>query len=227
LMYHIETDEQGKKTEKEVIQTAQGSIDRLVSLAGHPLSPQMEVQETNRIRNLISNSAEQRRTEQTRRKDAEQCTAFFKMIPEAFIFSYAGDERNLIKLSYKPNPAFQPWSREARVLHELEGEMWIDATQRRLVRLRGQLMADVKFAGGLLGYLQKGGHFEVEQQEISPGRWELTLLDVDMQGKALLLKSISVQQKERRTNYRTVPTTLSLAEAAEMLTKQVVLAANH
>jgi hypothetical protein len=50
---------------------------------------------------------------------------------------------------------------------------------------------------------------------------------VDMQGKALLLKSISVQQKERRTNYRTVPSTLSLAEAAEMLTKQVVLAANH
>jgi hypothetical protein len=113
------------------------------------------------------------------------------------------------------------------VLHELEGEIWVDATQRRLVRMRGLLIADVKFAAGLLGYLQKGGHFEVMQQEISPGRWELTSLDVEMQGKALLLKTISVRQKEHRTNYRTVPSTLSLAEAAEMLTKQVVVAANH
>lgn len=47
----------------------------------------------------------------------------------------------------------------------LAGEIWIYATQGRLVRMRGQLMADVKFAGGLLGYLQNGGHFDVEQQQ--------------------------------------------------------------
>jgi hypothetical protein len=41
------------------------------------------------------------------------------------------------------------------VFHELTGEMWIDPARRRLVRMRGQLRANVKFAGGLLGYLQK------------------------------------------------------------------------
>jgi len=92
--------------------------------------------------------------------------------------------------------------------------------------MRGQLRANVKFAGGLLGYLQKGGHFDVEQQELSPGRWELTSL-VQIQGKALLFKTIAIQQKERRTNFRTVPARLGLADAAEMLTKQVILAANH
>lgn len=93
----------------------------------------MEVQEANRIRNLINDPAEQGRREQTRKEDAEQCTAFFKIIPEAFIFNYAGTERNLIELGYQPNPAFQPSSREARVLHELKGEMWVDATERSLV----------------------------------------------------------------------------------------------
>lgn len=124
------------------------------------------------------------------------------------------------------DPDFRPPTREARAFHELTGEMWIDARQRRLVGMRGQLMADVKFAGGLLGYLLKGGHFDVEQQELSPERWELTSLYVDMQGKALLFKTIAVQQKERRTNFRTVPAGLPLAHAAEMLTKQVILAAN-
>ena len=226
-MYRVERKEPGKTTEREVIETDHGSIERLVSIDGHPLSANQELEETNRIQSLVKNVAEQRRMEQTRKKDAQQCEELFKLIPEAFIFTYAGAERNLVKLNYQPNPGFQPPTREARVFHELTGEMWIDATQRRLVRLRGQLRADVKFAGGLLGYLQKGGHFDVEQQELSSGRWELTSLDVDMQGKALLFKTIAIQQKERRTNFRTVPASLSLADAAEMLTKQVILAANH
>ena len=226
-MYRVERKEAGKTTEREVIESDHGSIERLVSIDGHPLSANQELEETTRIQSLIKNVSEQRRVEQTRKKEAQQCEELFKLIPEAFIFTYAGAERNLVKLNYQPNPAFQPPTREARVFHELTGEMWIDATQRRLVRLRGQLRADVKFAGGLLGYLQKGGHFDVEQQELSSGRWELTSLDVDMQGKALLFKTIAIQQKERRTNFRTVPASLSLADAAEMLTKQVILAANH
>ena len=225
-MYRVEREEQGKATAKEVIQTDHGSIERLVLVDGHPLSANQELEETNRIQNFVKNVSDQRRMEQTRKKEAQQCEELFKLIPEAFIFTYEGTERNLVKLNYRPNPNFQPPTREARVFHELTGEMWIDATQRRLVRIRGQLMADVKFAGGLLGYLQKGGHFDVEQQELSPGRWELTSLDVDMQGKALLFKTIAVQQKERRTNFRTVPAGLTLAHAAEMLTKQVILAAN-
>ena len=226
-MYRVERKEPGKTTEREVIESDHGSIERLVSVDGHPLSANQELEETTRIQSLIKNVSEQRRVEQTRKKEAQQCEELFKLIPEAFIFTYAGAERNLVKLNYQPNPGFQPPTREARVFHELTGEMWIDATQRRLVRLRGQLRADVKFAGGLLGYLQKGGHFDVEQQELSSGRWELTSLDVDMQGKALLFKTIAIQQKERRTNFRTVPASLSLADAAEMLTKQVILAANH
>jgi hypothetical protein len=226
-MYRVERKEPGKTTGKEVIQTDHGSIERLVSVDGRPLGGNQELEETNRIQSLVKNVTEQRRMEQTRKKEAQQCEELFKLIPEAFIFTYAGTERKLVKLNYQPNPDFQPPTREARVFHELTGEMWIDATQRRLVRMRGQLRADVKFAGGLLGYLQKGGHFDVEQQELSPTRWELTSLDVEMQGKALLFKTIAIQQKERRTNFRTVPAGLSLADAAEMLTKQVILAANH
>lgn len=226
-MYHAERKEQGKTTEQEVIQTVQGSIERLVSVDAHRLSANQEVEETNRIQSLVRNVAEQRRIEQTRKKEAQQCEELFKLIPEAFIFSYAGTERSLVKLNYQPNPDFQAPTREARVFHELTGEMWIDATQHRLVRMRGQLMGNVKFAGGLLGYLQKGGHFDVEQQELSPSQWELTSLDVDMQGKAFVFKAIAIHQKELRTNFRTVPGTLRLADAAEMLTKHVILAANQ
>jgi len=72
-MYHVTREEQGKKTERDVIQTAQGSLDRLTSIDGHSLSASQEAQEANRIQNFVSNSAEQRRAEESTKKDAEQC----------------------------------------------------------------------------------------------------------------------------------------------------------
>lgn len=46
---------------------------------------------------------------------AEQCKELFKMMPEAFLFTYAGSDKSATKLNYGPNPNLQPPSREARV----------------------------------------------------------------------------------------------------------------
>lgn len=226
-MYRVDREEQGRQKAKEVVQTGLGSLDRLVAIDGHPLNAKEQHDERTRIENLVRNPAEQQRLEQTKRKDAEQCKAFFKMIPDALTFSYAGQDGDLIKLTYRPNPSFQPPSREARVFHEMEGEMWVHKTQQRLVRIQGQLVADVKFAGGLLGHLEKGGRFNVEQRELLPGEWDLTFMEVNMKGKALFFKTIAVEEKEVRSDFRTVPDGLNLAEAADMLTKEVVVAANR
>lgn len=226
-MYRVEREQQGKKKAKEVVQTGQGSIDRLVAVDGHPLTAKEQQDEKERIGNLVRNPAEQQKLEQTRKKDAEQCKAFFKMLPDALTFIYAGRDGDLIKLSYGPNPGFQPPSREARVFHAMEGEMWVQETQRRLVRIQGQLVADVKFAGGLLGHLEKGGHFNVEQRELSPGQWDLIFMEVDMKGKALFFQTIDVNEKEYRSDFRTVPDGLTLAEAADILSQEVTVVANR
>jgi len=226
-MYRVEREQQGKKKAKEVVQTGQGSLHRLVAVDGQPLSAKEQQEEKERIGNLVRNPAEQQKLEQTRKKDAEQCKAFFKMLPDALTFIFASRDGDVIKLNYRPNPSFQPPSREARVFHEMEGELWVHETQRRLVRIRGQLVADVNFAGGLLGHLEKGGHFNVEQRELSPGQWDLTFMEVDMKGKALFFKTIDVNEKEYRSDFRTVPDGLTLAEAAEILSNEVTVAANR
>jgi hypothetical protein len=85
----------------------------------------------------------------------------------------------------------------------------------------------VKFAGGLLGHLEKGGQFNVEQSQLSPNQWELTVMEVDVKGKALFFKTIAVQEKEYRSDFRRVRDGLTLAEAADLLTKQVMVAAKR
>jgi hypothetical protein len=220
-MYRADREEQGKKKTNEVVQTGHGSLDRLVEVDGHALSAKEQEDERQRIENLVRHPAEQQKLEQTQRKDPEHWQTFFKMIPDALSFSYAGRDGTLIKLSYKPNPSFHPPSREASVFRAMEGEMWVDESQRRLVSIGGHLIADVKFAGGLLGYVDKGSNFDVEQCELAPGQWEVTFLEVNMQGKALFFKNIAVQEKEFRSDFRPVPAGLTVADAEEMLKEQV------
>ncbi len=214
----------GKQETREVVQTRSGSLDRLVALGGKPLSDSQQRQESDRIVRLSHNLEEQHKFEQARRKDVDQCTVFLRMIPDAFLFNYAGESGHLTKVTFQPNPAFQPPSREGKVLHGMMGEMWIDARQQRLVSIFGKLIDDVKFAGGLLGHLEKGGEFMVKRAEMSPGNWELTDLLVNMQGKALLFKTISVQQKELHRNFARVPEDLNLSDAAGILLNESLIA---
>jgi hypothetical protein len=225
--YLLNKEADGKQETREVVETKSGSLDRLVAIAGKPLTDAQQRDETERILRLSHNPEEQHKLEQSRRKDAEQCNAFLQMIPDAFLFEYAGESGGLIKLIFKPNPHFQPPSREGKVLHEMAGEIWVDARQQRLVSINGQLMNEVKFAGGLLGYLEKGGQFTVKRTEIVPGHWELTDMGVNMRGKALLFKTISVQQKELHRNFERVPDDLNLSDAAGLLLKQALIASKH
>ena len=217
----------GKQETREVVETKSGSLDRLIAIAGRPLSTGQQRDETERILRLSHNPEEQHKLEQARKKDAEQYDAFFKMVPEEFLFEYAGQSGDMVKLVFKPNPAFRPASREGKVLHEMAGEVWVDAKQQRLVSINGHLVNEVKFAGGLLGHLEKGGQFAVKRTEVAPACWEVTEMAVNMQGKALLFKTISVQQKELHQNFERVPDDLTIADAAAILLKQSLIAANR
>jgi hypothetical protein len=225
--YLLVKEADGKQETREVVETKSGSLDHLIAIAGRPLSAGQQRDENERILRLSHSPEEQRKLEQTRKKDAEQCDAFLKMVPEAFLFEYAGESGSLVKLIFKPNPAFRPPSREGKVLHEMAGEIWIDAKQQRLASINGQLMDEVKFAGGLLGHLEKGGQFFVKRSEVASAHWELTEMVVNMRGKALLFKTISVQQKEVHRNFERVPDDLTISDAAALLLKQSLIASRR
>jgi hypothetical protein len=64
-MYRVDGEEQSKKKAKEVVQTRQGSLDRLVAVDGQALNAKEQQDERQRIGNLVRNPAEQQRLEQT------------------------------------------------------------------------------------------------------------------------------------------------------------------
>lgn len=99
----------------------------------------------------------------------------------------------------------------------MRGTMLVYRQQARLVELRGTLTKDVKFGGGILGSIKKGGTFQVQQTEVIPGQWKITLIDVHIRGRALIFHSIHERQHQTFSNFRLLPQNLSLAEGAAML----------
>ena len=163
-MYRLEKEESGKKQVQEIFETNNGSLSRLLSIDGHPLDAKQQQKENQRTQRLVSHPDEQQKLQQASNKKAEQAGGLFKILPEAFVFDYAGYQGDLVTLTFSPNPNFQPPSLEARVFHDMQGEMTVDTKQERLAGLNGHLMEDVKFGDGLLGHLDKGASLRLGRQ---------------------------------------------------------------
>jgi hypothetical protein len=226
-MYRLEKEQYGKKQVEEIIETKEGSLSRLLSIDGQPLTAKQQEEEDQRVRELMTSRSAKRKLQRALDTETLQGRLLFKMLPDAFVFSYAGGDGNLVKLSFKPNPNFRPPSLEARVFHDMEGEMWVDCKQERLAAFNGHLTQDVKFGLGLLGHLDKGGHFEVRQAEVVPGHWDMTTMSLEMTGKALLFKNIGVQKMENRRGFQRVSDDLTLSQAVDILNGHVVVADNR
>jgi hypothetical protein len=223
-MYRLEKEKDGKKQVEEIIETKQGSLSRLLSIDDRSLSVKQQDAEDQRVQELMTSRSAKRKLQRALDAEILQGRRLFKMLPDAFVFNYAGNDGNLVKLSFRPNPNFHPPSQEARVFHDMEGEMWVDCKQERLAAFNGHLTQDVKFGLGLLGHLDKGGHFEVRQAEVVPGHWDMTTLSLDMTGKALLFARIGVQKKEDHRDFHQVSDDLTLTEAADILNRHIVVA---
>jgi hypothetical protein len=226
-MYRLEKEQHGKKQVEEIIETRKGSLSRLLSIDDRPLTAKQQLEEDQRVRELMTSGSAQQKLQRALEAETLQGRRLFKMLPDAFVFSYAGDDGNLVKLSFRPNPSFHPPSLEARVFHDMEGEMWVDCKQERLAAFDGHLTQIVKFGFGLLGHLDKGGHFEVRQAEVAPGHWDMTTMNLAMTGKALLFASIGVQKRENHRDFHRVSDDLTLTQAADILNRTIVVANNR
>ena len=224
-MLRIESETSRGKQVDEVVETKYGELKRHVVVNGRPLDAGQRRTEEDRIRKLAANPDALRRSMKSENEDSDRSRKMLKMLPDALIFSYGDSRGDSIELHFKSNPNFRPPSHEAQVLQALEGNMWVNTTQKRLVQLSGRLNHEVKFGGGWLGHLNQGGQFEVTQAEVASGYWELTRLHVNMQGKALFFKTISVQQNMLRSDFHRVPDDLTLPQAADLLRKQDIVAA--
>lgn len=215
--FHELVEERGSKKLSAVCQSKEGQIERLLDVNGEELSPIQRQAEDQRLQRLLGHPEELKKKQKKDQDDTKQAHDLMRMFPDAFRFQYAGKQGNLMELKFFPNPDFHPSGRAAQVFHHLEGSLLFDPGQERLAEINGQLTSDVKFGWGLLGHLDQGGTFFVKQQDLGSGRWELAELNVQMNGKALFFKTITVRQHQIFSDFRPEPDGASPEQAFEFL----------
>ena len=68
------------------------------------------------MQELMTSRSAKRKLQRALDAETLQGRRLFTMLPDAFVFNYAGGNGNLVKLSFRPNPNFHPPSLEARVI---------------------------------------------------------------------------------------------------------------
>jgi hypothetical protein len=193
---------------------------------GKPLTTEQRQAEEARLDQLMKNPEELKRKREREKEDAERV----RSMPDAFLYEYDGTEPGangigkegdaLIRLKFRPNPKFDPPSRTEQVLEGMQGFILIDTNHNRIARIDGTLYKDVGFGWGILGHLDKGGHFLVEQGDVGDGTWDIRKMTLAFTGKILLFKRLDIRSTETLRDFRPVPRNLTFAQGVELIKKQ-------
>ena len=200
-----------------VIETADGRADRIVLFNGEPLSPEQQAKQQHRLEKLLSDRDALKNELKDQKSEMQRRIKIVKAFPTAFFFDYAGIEKGLLRFDFRPDPDFSPKDRETQMYRGMEGSVWIEPTQERIVRIEGILIKDVNFGWGIVGHLNKGGIYEIAQTQLSPGKWRITMLNVDLKGKTFLINSFKFQRKETNSRFQPVSSEMTFQEAVQEL----------
>lgn len=215
--YWIERSSPKGMCHEDQVETAEGPVTRLSLLDGRPPSPEVQQLEQARLTRLLTSPQEQARHRQEYADDEKRIGRIVTLLPDAFLYEYAGDENGSYRLHFRPNPAYPAHSIEARIFHAMSGDLWVNIRTKRLARLDGHLEENVDFGFGILGRLRKGGWFRLQRTQASATDWKTERLEVHMTGRAMLFKTIARETSELRGGFVSVPGSMNLAQAMALL----------
>ena len=135
---------------EQQVETADGPISLLTLTDGHPVSVEVQQAEQSRLTHLLTSPSEQARHLQEYEDDEKRIGRILALLPDAFLYEYAGEENGCYKLNFRPNPDYPPHSIEARIFHAMGGTLWVDARMKRLARLDGRVQENLDFGYGIL-----------------------------------------------------------------------------
>jgi hypothetical protein len=207
--------EESDKPKEHVLQwvaaSQRGYVDRVLEKDDQqfPEARQREI-----IEKFLHDTRAQNKQVEEANHDDRQIDDLLKLLPAAFVWTETGSTQTTTSLHFDPLPGYHPPTREARVFSSMTGDLVIDNQQHRISKIKGHLIHDVTFGGGILGRLKERSSFALEQQQVGPSHWELTQIHVHLEGNALLFKSVSLQQDDKRSRFQPEPDNVTLDQAA-------------
>ena len=222
FMYRDQTKWKDHSLTTEAIETSQGGLNRTIAKNGRQLTPDEQVQADQKLKTFAFDPAARNKKLKANREDDQRSATLMRSLPEAFTYTVssvteAPNGHEMVRLIFHSKPGWSAPTHETRVLEGMQGDMVIDQTAGRIAEMNGELFKDVDFGWGILGRLNKGGRFIIRQAEVGGGKWEETEETLQLTGKVLMIKPLTVWSTETMTDFRPIPSNLSTAQTLQLL----------
>ncbi|MFZ1084861.1 MAG: hypothetical protein WAN35_07850 [Terracidiphilus sp.] len=219
MRYRLRKSSPRMTSTKEIIETSDGDVARLIQINDQPLSRDDEQREQAHLDALLSDPRLQQHRKQSEDNDTERALKVLRVLPTAFLYQFAGTgtcaNGVVVKFTFRPNPQFTPPDLETGVLTAMAGELWVDPVAERVVRLAGSLQQDKEIALGI-AQLDKGGWVEINQADVGGGQWRIVHLKLVMNGR-VLWKPKNSDSVQDYSQFTPVPATMNYRQAIQLL----------
>ena len=207
----------GQLWTERVVETSAGKVRRLVAANGQPLTAEQAAAERAKLDRIAADPEGFRKQSQAVKDDEQHAKEMFGLLAKAFVFEGMRQDGEFVRIEFKPDPNYEPQSLEERVLHGMVGTVWIDPKSSRLHRLEGRLPTDVSIGFGLIATVKAGSNFATQRDPVPGDEWKTSLVDTDINGRAIFFKAIGKKEHAERTDFVPVAKDVTVAQAVALL----------
>jgi hypothetical protein len=154
LRYRIRKVDAKGDTTREVIESRQGTVARLVERNGQPITTDEDKAEQSRLQDILRSPDDFVRHHSKDASARGYSNGLVKLLPTAMRFSYtpgqpqppdAPQSSPQVVIDYEPDPNFKPPTTVSEILTGIAGRFWIDQRTGRLTRAEAHVLHPVNF----------------------------------------------------------------------------------
>ncbi|HEY0263899.1 MAG TPA: hypothetical protein VGC07_05195 [Granulicella sp.] len=225
LRYRMHVVDQRGEQLRDVIETKDGTVARVLARGDKPLTAEESKGERDRLTSLMNSPQDYEKHAKNDASSRKMAVDMIKLMPDAMIYTYTpgqpdagpGEGEGVVVMDYHPNPKWSPPSTLSEALTGLEGRVWIDAKTHTMVRMQGHIFKGVNFGWGMLAHIYPGGQLALEQTHITGNRWIYLHFTEQITVRALMVKMLNLHTQIDASEFAVLPEALTYQEAIRQL----------
>jgi hypothetical protein len=162
---------------RDIVESKDGSVARLILKEGRPLTPEEDAGEHDRLQAMLDSPAAFAKHVKGEANGRKMGADLIKLTPDAMLWDFTPGQPQLpghtgepeIVLDYKPDPAWKPPTTTSEALTGIRGRLWVDPRTHVLTRIESEVFHGVNF-GLFIVHIFPGGHLFLEQTRVSDQR---------------------------------------------------------
>ena len=194
--YHLHRVDSKEDTLRDVIESSEGNVTRLLQHNGQALTPAEDEGDRDRLAKYFD-SGDLRKKQRDEKRNHGFGLELIHAMPTAMLYTLTQGQpqlpehdRSQLVLDFAPNPEFHPATTVEGLLTGLRGRIWIDAADHHLVRMEITTLRNLDLAFGLLARVYPGGTVEYDPRRVAEGVYAFAHIRLHLRLRELMVKTV-------------------------------------